>query len=109
MGLNLDGFGPELSPTPPLMRTGNRDPDDKPLPINDQHQTLPNWDLPNDSADSQDSISSSSSIAEQEPEMNGNGGDCDRMIEKWRLIKLADKNRAQKKVTEAQAAVYTRS
>lgn len=96
MDISPDGFGPELSPSPPILRTGNHEPDDKLLPNNDPHQLLPEWDLPNDSAESQDTTSSTSSIPEQEPEMDRSA--CDNMVEKWRLIKLADKMRAKKKV-----------
>ena len=66
------------------------------------------WDVPNDSAESHDSTSATPSSAAQETESNR--GNCDEMIEKWRLIKLADKTRAaeaHKKVIQPEAYLRT--
>ena len=107
MEMNMDlipsGIRSEIPLSPPLSRPGNHEPVNKPLHATNQREQLPVWDVPSDSAESGDSTSASASSLEQETSKNG--GDCDQMIEKWRLIKLADKNRARKKVADAKADI----
>ena len=59
-------------------------------------------DSSTDSDSTYDSTSASSSRNEQETVRADS--DCDRMVEKWRLIRLADKLRPQKKVDAASVA-----
>ena len=58
------------------------------------------------SADSHESTSASSSSDEEETV--GKDDDCDKMLEKWRLIRLSDRNKAQKKVDDAKLDTLTR-
>ena len=93
-----------LSP-PPLSHPGDTLLENAPLRDSGERSELLGWDVPNDSAESNDSTSATSCSIVQEPERNS--GNCDEMIEKWRCIRLADKNKAQKKVAHADATTRT--
>ena len=84
-------------------RPGKPDAEDRPKYNTDQRAQVSAWDLSNDSADTHESSSTSASTAEQDIERDG--GEYDRMIEKWRMIKFADKNRSKKKVADAKAGL----
>lgn len=85
-------LGPENS------RPGNQDSPNKPPYAPGQRAKSPDWDVANDSATSYDSTSASPSMNEVGADRNGDG--CDDMMEKWRLIRLADrdKDKARKKI-----------
>ena len=53
------------------------------------------WDVSTNSADSHDSTSSSSSSDGPDTDMTRDN--CERVLEQWRLIRLADKNKPKKK------------
>ena len=92
----------------PLSHPGDTVRENSPLRESGERTQSSDWDVPNDSAESHDSTSATSSSAIQEPESNS--GNCDEMIEKWRLIKVADKTRAaeaHKKVTQPEAMIRT--
>ena len=104
--MNMDsmpgGNGPEIPISPPSSRSDELESQNMTVHVTDQHRKLPVWDLPDDSTESHGSTSMSPSVAERESHID-DGGARDRMIEKWRSIKIADKNRAQKKVSDAEA------
>ena len=97
--------GPEIPISPPSSRSDELESQSMALHVTDQHGKLPVWDVPDESTDSHASTSASSSVAEQESNRDDDGGARDRMIEKWRAIKIADKNRARKKVSDDEANV----
>ena len=97
-------IGPEIPISPPSSRSDELESQSMPLHVTDQHGKLPVWDVPDESTDSHSSTSASASEAEQESNRD-DGGARDRMIEKWRAIKIADKNRARKKVSDGEANV----
>ena len=99
MDVMAGSTGPEIPISPPSSRSDDLEAPNMALNVTDQRGKLPVWDVPDDSSESS---SASPSIAEQEGDRNDNGA-RDRMIEKWRLIKLADKNRAQKKVSDRES------
>ena len=85
---------PDESFSPPLMRDnqefGNKSPYTTGQLINPLE-----WDVSNSSADSHDSTSSSSSSDGPDTDMTGDN--CARVLEQWRLIRLAEKNKPKKK------------
>lgn len=95
------GLGPEDEFSPQLSRTGKPESVDKLHYATGQRVTLPGSDGFYGSA--------SASSSSHDIETNRNGGNCDEMAEKWRLIRLGDKHRSQKKVTDAKVAFLTRS
>lgn len=104
--MNMDimpsSVGPEIPISPPSSRSDELESQNMALHVTDQRGKLPVWDVPDDSTESHGSTSMSPSVAERESSRD-DGGACDRMIEKWRLIKIADKNRARKKVAHPEA------
>ena len=102
MDIMAGAIGPEIPISPPSSRSDDLEPPNMPLHVTDQRGKLPVWDVPDDSTESHVSTSASPSIADQESNRD-DGGASDRMIEKWRSIKIADKNRAQKKVSDGEA------
>lgn len=97
MDVMAGSLGPENISSPPLSRPGEPESGNELPHANGQRPRTPNWDV------SDDSTSASSSSDELETDKNG--GDCDNMIEKWRLIRLADRQRSQTKVADAQFAL----
>ena len=99
-----DPIGPEIPISPPSSRSDELESQNMALHVTDQRGKVPVWDVPDDSTEteSHSSTSASPSIAEQESNRD-DGGARDRMIEKWRSIKIADKNRARKKVLVGEA------
>ena len=104
MDLMTDDIGSEIPISPPLSRSDRPEPQDKPLHVTNQREQLPVWDVSDDSAESHNSTSASASSAEQETNTDLNLGVHERMIKKWRAIKIADKQRAQKKVPNTKAS-----
>ena len=104
--VTASSLGPESQLSMPLSRPGIPDSGNEESYIASQHVKLPHWGDSNDSDDSYDSTSASPSSEERET--NGNGGNCDKMVERWRLIRLADKNTPPNKVDD-KAALVTRS
>ena len=102
MDIMSGAIGPEIPISPPSSRSDELESQNMALHITDQRGKLPVWDVPDDSTESHSSTSASPSIAEQESNRD-DGGARDRMIEKWRSIKIADKNRARKKVFVGEA------
>lgn len=102
-----DILGLDKSSSAPLSYPTEMDPGDQVLQATDEREQMHHWDVSNDSATSHDTTSASPSSSEVETDRNE--GRCDEMIEKWRLIRLADKNRARKKVTDVSAFIWTRS
>ena len=102
MDIMAGGIGPEVPISPPSSRSDELESHSMALPATDQCGKLPVWDIPDDSTESHVSTSESPSIAEQGSNRD-DGGASDRMIEKWRSIKIADRNRAQKKVSDGEA------
>ena len=96
MDIMTGGIGPEIPISPPSSRSDELESHNMALHPTDQGGKLPVWDIADDSTESHVSTSASPSIAEQES-LRDDGGASDRMIEKWRSIKIADKNRAQKR------------
>ena len=108
MDVIANGLGADNSSTPPLSRSGKPESGDKPPYVIGQRVELPPAHESNDPTDSYNSTSASSST--DELETDGKDDDCDRMVEKWRLIRLADKNSVQKKkVAEAGIGTFKRS
>ena len=105
--MNMDvmtgAIAPETPISPPSSRSDELEPQSMALHASHQNGKLPVWDVPDGSTESTSSTSASPSIAEQESNRD-DGGARDRMIEKWRSIKIADKNRAQKKVLDGEVA-----
>ncbi|KAF6219701.1 hypothetical protein HO133_004170 [Letharia lupina] len=104
MDVIANGLGADNSSTPPLSRSGKPESGDKPPYVIGQRVELPPAHESNDSTDSYTSTSASSST--DELETDGKDDDCDRMVEKWRLIRLADKTRVQKKKIYPTHEVY---
>ena len=103
MDIMTGAIAPEIPISPPSSRSDELESQNMALHGSHQNGKLPVWDVPDDSTESHSSTSASPSIAEQ----GGNeddGGARERMIEKWRSIKIADKNRAQKKVWDGEVA-----
>lgn len=105
MDVMAGGIGPDVPIAPTLSRPHRPEPGDKSLQSLDQRAQLPVWEVPDDSAESHGSTSASSPSAVQETNKDAHDP-CDRMIEKWRSIKVADKNRAQKKVANVNVRIY---
>lgn len=97
--MNMDivagGLESEDSFPPPLSRPGKPESGSEQPYCTDQRLKLSVWDEPTDSADSHGSTSMSTSSDELETDRNGDN--CEKMIERWRLIRLADKDRPKKK------------
>ncbi len=93
-----DGFGPESISSPPSSHAVRPESVTQPLNNTEQRVNLQDWDISTDSADSQVPTSTSPSSNELETDKNDNA--CEKMIEKWDLIRHADKNRARKKVND---------
>ena len=102
MDVMTGGVGPEIPISPPSSRSDDLESQHMTVHVADQHGKRPVWDVPDDSTESHVSTSASPSVAEQESTRD-DGGASERMIEKWRSIKIADKNRAQKKVSVGEA------
>ena len=94
MGFRAGSVEPDESFSPPLVRDnpefGNKSPYTTGQLVNPLE-----WELSNSSADSHDSTSTSSSSDEPGTDMNHDN--CERVLEQWRSIRLADKNRPKKK------------
>ena len=109
--MNMDamasGIGTELPLSPPLSGPDKPESGNELQHTSHQRQKLQVWDVPSDSVESQDSTTATSSSAGQE--IDTDGGKTEKMIEKWRLIRLADKNRARKKVADPITGIGTRS
>ena len=109
--MNMDtvasGIRTELPLSPPLSGP------DKPESGNElqhtslQRERIPVWDVPSDSAESQVSTTATPSSAEQE--IDTDSSKTEKMIEKWRLIRLVDKNRARTKVADPMTGSGIRS
>lgn len=106
MSVMASGIGPDVPIAPTSSRPHNPEPGNKSLQSTDQRAQLPMWEVPDDSAESHSSTSASSPSAEQETNKDAHDP-YDKMIEKWRLIKVADKDRAQKKVTNVNVRIYS--
>ena len=102
MDIMAGGIGPEIPISPPSSRSDELEASSIALQVTDQRGKLPVWDVPDDSTESHGSTSASPSIAEQESNRD-DGGARERMIEKWRSIKIADKNRPKEKVSYGEA------
>ena len=85
---------PDESFSPPLVRD-NPDSGNKSPYTTGQLVTPSEWDLPGTSADSHDSTSASSSSDGPNTDMNRDN--CERVIEQWRLIRLANKNKPKER------------
>ena len=105
--VTASSLGPESQLSMPLSRPGIPESGNEESDIASQNLKPPHWDDSNDSDDSYNSTSASPSSEERGTD--GNGGNCDKMVEKWRLIRLADKNTPPKKVDDVKAAFVTRS
>lgn len=105
MDVMAGGIESDVPIAPTLSRPHRPEPGNKSLQSTDQRAQLPVWEVPDDSAESHGSTSASSPSAEQETNKDAHDP-CDRMIEKWRLIKVADKNRAQNKVANVNVHIH---
>lgn len=105
MDVMAGDVGPDLPIAPALSRPHRPEPGNKSLQMTEQRTQLPVWEVPDDSTESHDSTSASSPSLEQETHKNDDR-ECERMIEKWRSIKAADKNRAQRKVAHVSVRIY---
>lgn len=98
--MNVDviasGPQPENSISPSLSHTAESESVSKPEYATGQIAKMPDWNVSNDLAESNNSTSAST--FSNETQTIRNDDDCDKMVEKWRLIRLADRNEAQKKV-----------
>ena len=92
----VSGPEPENSISPSLSHTGESGSVSKPEYATGQSAKMPDWNVSNDSADSNYPTSASTSSNETQTIRNDDG--CDKMVEKWRLIRFADRSGAQKKV-----------
>ena len=94
MSFRAGSVEPDESFSPPLVRDnpefGNKSPYATSQLVNPLE-----WDVSTNSADSHESTSSSSSSDGPDTDMNRNN--CERVIEQWRLIRLADKKKPKKK------------
>lgn len=90
MDVMASDLEPENPSSPPLSRPGNPESGNQPSHATSHRPRIADWDI------SSDSTSASSSSAELETDRNS--GDCDKMMEKWRLIRLADRQRSQTKI-----------
>ena len=104
MGDIGDSIRPENSLSPSLSRSGEPETGHMQPHITGQRGNLADRDHSNDSNDTYDSIAASSFT--DGLETNATSGDCEKMVEKWRLIRRADKLRPRKKVTDATFAVF---
>ncbi len=98
MDVIVSGLEPESSFSPSLSGPDKPESAHQPAYPTGQSVNPANWDNSTDSADSNYSTSASSSTSEAETVRNDDR--CDKMVEKWRLIRLADKTGRQKKVDD---------
>ncbi len=98
-----DGFGAESISSPPSSHPVRPEPVTKPPNATEQRVNLQEWDVSTDSADSH--VPTSTSPSSNDLEIDKNREACEKMEEKWRLIRLADKNTARKKVDDAKACI----
>ena len=91
--------------SPPLPRPNK--PELEPQDATDQRSKRPHGEDSNEPDDWLDPTPAIPSSNEVETERNDD--DCQDMVEKWRLIRQADKNSAQKKVADAEVALLSRS
>ena len=94
MDFRAGSIEPDESFSPPLVRD-NPESGNKPPYTTGQLVTPLEWDLPDNSADSHDSTSASSSSDGPNTDMNRDN--CERVIEQWRLIRLANKNKPKER------------
>ena len=92
----INGLLPEHSYSPPSPHMGETELGNKTPYANEQGAKTIGWELPSDSADSFETSSTSPSTKDSAIDSNGAG--CDALVEKWRLIRLADKNKSQRRV-----------
>ena len=98
-----DGLIPESPLSPPLSRPGEPESENRPPYASDQREKQPRWDDSNHSDDLSNLTLANPST--DNLEIGGHDDGCDGMVEKWRSIKLADKNRIEKKVAGARLDV----
>ncbi len=96
MDVVVSGLEPENSNSPSLSGPDKPESVHQPAYPTGQSVNLAIWDNSTDSVDSSYSTSASSSTSEIETGKNDDR--CDKMVEKWRLIRLADKSGRQKRV-----------
>ena len=96
MSFGAGSMEPDESVSPPLV-PANPDLGNKSPYTTGQLVNPLDWDVPNNSTDSHDSTSSSSSSDGPDTDMNINRDNCERVLEQWRLFRLAEKNKPKKK------------
>ena len=101
MSFRPDSVEADESVSPPLVpdnpELGNKSPYTTDQLVNGQLVNPLDWDVPNNSTDSHDSTSSSSSSDGPDTDMNMDRDNCERVLEQWRLFRLAQKNKPKKK------------
>ena len=103
----VSAFRPDTAFSAFFSRSGESESGNKSPSATNQNVELPghiNMDKTDESSES-----TSTSSFSNEAEIVRMDDNCDNMIEKWRLIKLADKQKAQKKVADAKNDTLTRS
>ena len=95
MDFRAGGIEPDESFSPPLARPDNPESGNKTPYTTGQLVNPSEWDVSNNSADSHDSTSASSTS--DGPDTNMNRDNCERVIEQWRLIRLANKTRPKER------------
>lgn len=96
MDIIASAFRPDTSFSAFFSRSGESEPGNKSPSASTQHVELPNHIDVDNSDDSSESTSASS--FSNEAETVRKDVNCDKMIEKWRLVRLSDRQKAQKKV-----------
>ena len=107
MDLIASAFRPDISISPFFSRPSITEArDELPSAIDQRMELSGHIDMVN--SDVSHETSPVSSCAD-ETEIARKDDDCDEMMEKWRLIRLSDRQKAKKKVVAAKNSTLTRS
>lgn len=93
------GLGSESPFSPPPSRSGRPESENQPQSTAGQPVGTVGWDTSNDTDNLLDPRPTGPSS--NQLNSNNNSAGCDKMVEKWRLIRIADRNQSKRKVADA--------